>query len=337
MAELADKVGEAAWKIRNLEDYDGRLERAVRRFDEASGARPEPALVVYETALMNSGRGEDEFRAQVREFRETFEDEEEPLTIPHASGIMNVEGDRWFFGDENLRVLTGRLLGQFQHRVAQYNYVDEREVLRRWADGYDTRLFVRRRIHETEPVVGVVGGLDLTLFQYLRVAAGGNTLVPTENVSKALGALGYEGEDTYEVLANAESLALHLELPAPIVGEMLEELGQEGFTDFPKPPRETAEPLDEVGEPRQGGVLSEGGAVAGGAAAEVREQQPSPEDRAAHRTTREDPGKGDEPSRVQDPQATDAPSVVEEGGEKKRASPSEGGREDTSDTANRDE
>jgi hypothetical protein len=259
MVELADKVGEAAWKIRNLEDYDGRLKRAARRFDEASEARSEPALVVYETALMKSGRGEDEVRALVREFRETFEDEEEPLTIPRASGIMNVEGDGWFFGDGNLRVLTGRLLGQFQHRVAQYNYVDEREVLRRWADGYDTRLFVRRRIHETEPVVGVVGGLDLLLFQYLRVAAGGNTLVPTGNVSKALGTLGYEGEDTYEVLANAENLALHLELPAPIVGEMLEDLGREGFTDFPEPPRETAGPGDDASEPDEGGVISEGG------------------------------------------------------------------------------
>src|SRR4029453_11125236 len=140
------------------------------------------------------GGGEEEVRAVVGEFRETFEDEEEPLTIPHASGIMNVEGDGWFFGDENLRVLTGRLLGQFQHRVAQYNYADDPEVLRRWADGYDTRLFVRRRIHETEPVVGVVGGLDLTLFQYLRVAGGGNPLVPTENVAKGAGGLGYEGE-----------------------------------------------------------------------------------------------------------------------------------------------
>src|SRR5215210_603874 len=237
MVELADKVGEAAWKIRNLEDYDGRLERAARRFDGISGDRAEPALVVYETALMKSGRGAEEVRGLVREFLDTFEDEEEPLTIPRASGIMNVEGDGWFFGDENLRVLTGRLLGQFQHRVAQYNYVDEREVLRRWADGYDTRLFVRRRIHETEPVVGVVGGLDLTLFQYLRVAAGGNTLVPTENVSQALGALGYEG-DEYETLAHAEGLALYLDLPAPIVGEMLEDLGREGFTDFPEPPSE---------------------------------------------------------------------------------------------------
>jgi len=240
MVELADRLSEAAWRVRNLDDYDGRFERAVSRFDEISRGRPEPALVVYETALMKSGRSEDEVRGMVREFRETFEDEEEPLTIPYASGIMNVEGDGWFFGDENLRVLTGRLLGQFQHRVAQYNYVDEREVLKRWADGYDTRLFVRRRIHETEPVVGVVGGLDLALFQYLRVAAGGNTLVPTDNVSRALGALGYEG-DAYETIAHAEGLALHLELPAPIVGEMLEELGREGFTDFPEPPAETVE------------------------------------------------------------------------------------------------
>ena len=274
--------------------------------------------MVYETALMKSGRGEEEVRALVREFRETFEDEEEPLTIPHASGIMNVEGDAWFFGDENLRVLTGRLLGQFQHRVAQYNYVDEREVLRRWADGYDTRLFVRRHIHETEPVVGVVGGLDLTLFQYLRVAAGGNTLVPTENVSKALGALGYEG-DAYAVLASAETLALHLELPAPIVGEMLEDLGREGYSEFPEPPREPVETTDDTGEQD----------VPSG---EV-EEKPSPGDRAARSAAREDSGKGDEPSRIQDPQARDAPGVAEEEGEKMQASPPEGGREDTLGTA----
>lgn len=326
MVELADKVAEAAWKIRNLEDYDARLERAARRFDGRMGERAEPALIVYETALMKSGRSEDEILAMVRDFRETFEDEEEPLTIPHASGIMNVEGDDWFFGDRDLRVLTGRLLGQFQHRVAQYNYVDEREVLRRWADGYDTRLFVRRRIHETEPVVGVVGGLDLTLFQYLRVAAGGNTLVPTENVARALGALDYEADDAYGTLAYAESLALHLELPAPIVGELLEDLGREGFTDFPEPPAETSEPEDAVEE---SDVPSEGGDVKGGAAAQEREQKPSREDRAARRAAREDPGRGDEPSRVQDPQAKDAPGVVEESGERKQASPPEGGREDT--------
>ena len=253
MVELADKVSEAAWRIKNLEDYDERLERAVLRFDEISRERPEPALVIYASALQKSGRSEDEIRGMVREFHETFEDEEEPLTITHASGIMSVEGDDWFFGDENLRVLTGRLLGQFQHRVAQYNYVDESEVLRRWADGYDTRLFVRRRIHETEPVVGVVGGLDLTHFQYLRVAAGGNTLVPTENVSRALAALGYEG-DEYETLAQAEGLALYLDLPAPIVGEMLEDLGREGFTDYPEPP-----PGENDGE----GFTSEGDSVEG--------------------------------------------------------------------------
>jgi hypothetical protein len=334
MVELADRVSEAAWKIRNLEDYEGRLERAARSVDGVSRERPEPALIVYETALMKSGRGEKEIREMVREFRETFENEEEPLTIPHASGIMNVEGDEWFFGDGDLRVLTGRLLGQFQHRVAQYNYVSEPEVLRRWADGYDTRLFVRRRIHETEPVVGVVGGLDLMLFQYLRVAAGGNTLVPTENVAKALGTLGFEG-DAYEILASGESLALHLELPAPIVGEMLEDLGREGFTDFPEPPRETTEgTVEETGEE---GVASEGGAVHRGAADEEREEKPSPDDRSAREEAREDPAKGEEPSRVQDPQAKDAPGVAEEGGENKQAAPPRGGRQDTPGTTDREE
>ena len=268
MVELTDKLSEAAWKIRNLEDYDRRLERAAQRIDEILRERAEPALIIYETALMKSERSEDEIRGMVREFRETFEDEEEPLTIPHASGIMNVEGDDWFFGDESLRVMTGRLLGQFQHRVAQYNYLDEREVLRRWADGYDTRLFVRRRIHETEPVAGVVGGLDLTLFQYLRVAAGGNTLLPTENVFQALAALGYEG-DAYEAIAHAEGLALHLELPAPLVGEMLEDLGREGFADFPEPLRETAATDGE-------GVLSEGGAAVEESTEKKRPSQPEP-------------------------------------------------------------
>ncbi len=337
MVELADKAVDAAWKIRNLPDYDGRLERAVRRFDEISQERSEAALVVYEAALMKSGRSEDEVRSLVRDFRETFHDEEEPLTIPRASGIMNVEGDGWFFGDGELRLLTGRLLGQFQHRVAQYNYVDEREVLRRWADGYDTRLFVRRRIHETEPVVGVVRGLDLTLFQYLRVAAGGNTLVPTDNVARALEALGYgESADAYEMLASAEGLALHLELPAPLVGGLLEDLGREGFTDFPDPPRETTseEQAEEVSDE---GVASEGGSIKGGAAAEEREQKPSPEDRSARRTAREDAGKGEEPSRVQDPQAKDAPGVAEEGGGKKEAVPPEGGAADAPGTSGREE
>ena len=339
MVELAERAVEAAWKIQNLPDYEGRLERAVRRLDERSAERSEAALVVYETALMKSGRTEDEVRALVREFLETFYDEEEPLTMARASGIMNVEGDEWFFGDGQLRRLTGRLLGQFQHRVAQYNYVGEREVLRRWADGYDTRLFVRRRIHETEPIVGVVRGLDLPLFQFLRVAAGGNTLVPTENVSRALEALGYgEPADAYETLAHAEGIALYMELPAPLVGELLEDLGRDGVTDFPEPPREEVSNgvSEEQAEEEEEAVASEGGRVRGGAAAEEQEEKPSAEDRAARRTARQDAVRGEEPTRVQDPQAKDAPGVAEESGDKKEAAAPEGGPEDAPGTTTRE-
>ena len=327
MVEVANRAAEAAWKIRNLEDYDRRLERAARKVDELSREHETAALVIYEAALAKSGRPQEEIREMVRGFRDAFVDEEEPLTIPRVSGIMNVEDDSWFFGDESLRVLTGRLLGQFQHRVAQYNYVDEREVLRRWADGYDTRLFIRRRIHGTEPVVGVVGGLDLRLVQYLRLIAGADTLVPSGNVARVLEALGYEaGADDYETLARAEALALHLELPAPIVGEMLEDLGSAGFTDFPEPPREAAEP-EEPAEDAGEAVPSEGGDVTGGAAAEEREQKPSPEDRTARSTVREDPGKGEEPTRVQDPQAKDAPGVEQESGGQKEPNAPETGRD----------
>ena len=308
MVEVANRAVEAAWKIRNLEDYDRRLERAASRVDELAGEHETAALVIYEAALMRSGRPWEEVREMVRRFRESFEGEEEPLTIPRASGLMNVEDDSWFLGDETLRVLTGRLLGQFQHRVAQYNYIGEREVLRRWADGYDTRLFIRRRIYETEPVVGVVGGFDLPLVQYLRVIAGGSTLVPSENVARALEALGYEGDaDDYEVLARAEHLALHLELPAPVVGEMLEGLAREGYTGFPEPPR-GAEPEEPAGETGGEGVSPEDGDVKGGAAAEEREREPNPEDTAARRTVRE------EPSRARDPQAKHAPGVEQESG-----------------------
>jgi hypothetical protein len=334
MVEVVDPAVEAAWKIRNLEDYDRRLERAARRVNELAHEHDTAALVIYEAALMKSGRPQEEVREMVRKFREAFEDEDDPLTISRTSGILNVEGDSWFFGDRDLRVLTGRLLGQFQHRVAQYNYIGELEVLKRWADGYDTRLFIRRRIYETEPIVGVVGGLDLHLVQYLRVIAGGDTLVPSENVARALEALGYEGAaDDYEVLARAESLALHLELPAPVLGEMLEDLAREGYTDFPEPPRDAAEPE----EPTEEGVPSEGGEVKGGAADEEREEKPGPEDRAARRTVREDPGKGEEPSRVQDPQAKDAPGVEQEsGGEKEPAAPEAGGGDEPG-TAGREE
>jgi hypothetical protein len=326
MVEVANWATEAAWKIRNLEEYDARLERAARRVEELAREHETAALVVYEGALAKSGRPQQEVREMVRSFRDTFEDAEEPLTIPRASGLLNVEDDSWFFGDESLRVLTGRLLGQFQHRVAQYNYIDEREVLRRWADGYDTRLFIRRRIHETEPVVGVVGAFDLRLLQYLRVISGGDTLVPSENIARALEALGYEGEtDDHEVLARAEELARYLELPAPVVGEMLEDLGYEGRTDFPEPPRETDEPGDsaeDVGQqPSEEAIASEGG-VADGA----REEKPSPEDRTARTTAREDAGKGEEPTRVQDPQAKDAPGVKQESGDRKDPDAPEPGR-----------
>src|SRR5919205_4340298 len=195
----------AAWKVRNLDDFEARLERAARRVGDLAAMRETAALVVYESALTKSGRPLEEVRRLVREFEVTFEDPEEALTIPRVSGIMNVEGEEWFFGDEGLRTLTGQLLGQFQHRVAQYNYVSEREVLRRWADSYDTRLFIRRRIYETEPIVGVVSGSDLPLIQYLRVAAGGDTVVPSEEISRALVALGVLNEeisgDDYAVIA----------------------------------------------------------------------------------------------------------------------------------------
>ena len=235
MTELASggALETAAWKVKNLDDYDARLEKGARRVDELARSHETAALVIYEAALMKSGRPIEEVRRLVREFEETFEGEEEELTIPRASGIMNVEGDHWFFGDEGLRAMTGQLLGQFQHRVAQYNYVSEREVLRRWADGYDTRLFIRRRIHETEPIAGVVPGFGLRLIQYLRVAAGGDTVVPAEELSRALAALGIldEGADDYAVLAAAENLALRLELPAPIVGEILYDLAVEARLD----------------------------------------------------------------------------------------------------------
>lgn len=325
MVKLADRTVEAAWKIRNLKDYDRRLEKAARRIDEFSAERDTAALVIYEATLTGSGRPLEEVREKVRSFRETFEDDEDPLTIPRVSGIMNVEGEDWFFGDDGLRVMAGRLLGQFQHRVAQYNYVSEREVLKRWANSYDTRLFIRRRIYETEPVVGVVEGFDLPLVQYLRVAGGGDTLVPGDDVARALLALGYEeAGDVYEVLANAENLALHLGLPAPIVGELLEEISRENLTNFPEPPRELKEEASEADEEREA-ENSEGG---DGPA-------PSDEDQVARQAVRENPKKGEEPTRVQDPQASEAPGVREETGNAGPASP-ESGSDDAPGTANRD-
>ncbi|CAN5816852.1 hypothetical protein BH20ACT11_BH20ACT11_04570 [soil metagenome] len=247
----AERVLAAAWKVKNLGDYERRLERAARRVDEDSSERDQASLIIYEAALMQSGRPREEVRELVREFRRVYDDPEEELTIPRVSGLMNVEGPEWFFDDEEIRRLAGRLLGQFQHRVAQYNYLEEEEVLRRWADSYDTRLFIRRRIFDTEPTVGVVSGFDLPRMQFLRVAAGGNTLEPTPETSRSLISLGLSGSDEYETLATGEGLALHLDVPAPIVGGMLEDLDRDGIKDFPEPPEPAtveagAEPEDDA-------------------------------------------------------------------------------------------
>lgn len=306
----------AAWKVKNLDDFEARLERAARRVGDLAKAHETAALMIYEAALTKSGRPLEEVRGLVREFEATFEDPEEDLTIPRASGIMNVEGNEWFFGDEGLRTFTGQLLGQFQHRVAQYNYVDEPEVLRRWADSYDTRLFIRRRIHETEPIAGVVAGVDLPLIQYLRVAAGGDTVVPSPELSRALIALGVldEGEigDDYVVIAAAENLALRLELPAPIVGEMLHDLAIEDRLEFPEPPPEATD--EEAEGAAEAEEVSEVGGEYGTGGTDREAVKPDPDERAKRQAARQDPDRGEEPTRIQDPQAKDAPSVREEGG-----------------------
>jgi len=338
VAKGAEAFERAAWRVANLPDFDRLVERAARRVDESARSRGPAALVIYESVLMKSGRPVREVREKVRQFIEAFDDDEEPLTIPRVSSILNIEGDSWFFGDPELRTLTGRLLGQFQHRVAQYNYIEESEVLRRWADSYDTRLFIRRRIYDTEPVAGVVAGFDLPLVQYLRVAAGGDTVVPTPTIARVLAALGLLGgpegsdggangeADDYGVLAAAEGLALRLELPAPIVGEILEELAYEGRLDFPEPP-EPEEPAGEGDQPEDG-ARGEAGTGGGRGGTDEAAEKPAPPERAARREARERPDRGEEPTRVQDPQAKDAPGVEEEGGARERPAGPRTGPED---------
>ncbi|HET7272513.1 MAG TPA: hypothetical protein VFI90_15680, partial [Rubrobacter sp.] len=108
-----------------------------------------------------------------------------------------------------------------------------------------------------------------------------------------------------------------------------------GFDDYPEPPRETAESsVEETGED---GVPPGGGVVHGGVAAEEDQQEPSPGNRGARSTAGGDPGKGEESSRVQDPQAGDAPGVGEEGGKKKQPAPPEGGRGDSPGTEDGEE
>ena len=92
-------------------------------------------------------------------------------------------------------------------------------------------------------------------------------------------------------------------------------------------------PAEDAGE----GVPSVGGDVSGGAAAQEREEKPSAEDRAARNAVRGEPGKGEEPTRVQDPQAKDAPGVEQESGEKKDPHAPETGRGGASGTSERED
>ena len=318
MVELADKTVEAAWKLRNLDDYERRVERAARRVDEIDQGRGEAALVIYESALVKSGRPLGEIRELVRKFQAEFEDEDEPLTIPRASGIMSVQGNEWFFGDDELRVITGRLLGQFQHRVSQYNYVNEREVLRRWANSHDTQLFIRRRIFETGAHSGCGGRPGPPAraipprrrrWKYPRPHRTKYPvpLKPWASKRPTMNTKFWRGPKTS---------AMHLDLPAPITAALLEDTADEGLTDFPEPPRETES---------EGEGTAESGEAPGLAG----------QDQEARRVAGEDPEKGEVPSRVQDPQATGAPRVEGEKSSSERPAAPEGGAEDAPGEADR--
>jgi len=81
----------------------------------------------------------------------------------------------------------------------------------------------------------------------LRVAGGGDTLIPNEAVAKALEALNFpETSDEYVTLAAAENLALHLDLPAPIAGALLEDLARDDFMDYSERPSDDAGNEEEV-------------------------------------------------------------------------------------------
>jgi len=127
------------------------------------------------------------------------------------------------------------------------------------------------------------------------------------------------------VLAAAENLALRLELPAPIVGELLHDLAVEDRLEFPEPPPEAASPESEEGVEDQAGT--------GGT--DRQSVRPSPEDRSSRRAAREEVTRGEEPTRIQDPQAKDAPGVREEEGEERSTpAPPEAGSEDAPGTRN---
>ena len=147
--------------------------------------------------------------------------------------------------------------------------------------------------------------------------------MPCEEISRALVALGVLDDgatgDDYAVLAAAENLALRLDLPAPVVGEILRDLAVEDRLRFPEPPPEMAETRREEG--------AEDGAGTGGT--DQESVRPSPEDRTARTAAGQEADRGEEPTRVQDPQAKDAPgSREEEGGERPTPAPPETGAED---------
>jgi hypothetical protein len=141
-----------------------------------------------------------------------------------------------------------------------------------------------------------------------------------------LGILNEEGgNDDYAVLAAAENLALHLELPAPLVGEILYGLAIEGRLEFSEPPPEVAGTAE--------AEESTGGDEYGTGGTDRESVKPSPDDRAARRDARRRTDRGEEPTRVQDPHAKDAPAVREEEGEKPAPSPPETGPEEAPGTS----
>ena len=125
----------------------------------------------------------------------------------------------------------GQVARTVQHRVAQYNYVDERRGLEALGRRFTTRVSSSAAHPRDRAVSALVGGLDLTLFQYLRVAAWGNTSCQPRTSRRR--SVPWDTGDAYATLATRRNLALHLELPAPIAGKMLEDLGREGYSEFP--------------------------------------------------------------------------------------------------------
>jgi hypothetical protein len=165
--------------------------------------------------------------------------------------------------------------------------------------------------------------------QYLRVAAGGDTVVPGEEISRALTALGIldEGADDYAVLAAAENLALRLDLPAPIVGEILHDLAVEDRLEFSEPPPEAVD--KETGEVAEAEGVTEAGGEYGTGGTDQGSARPSPDERAKRRTAQEEANRGEEPTRIQDSQDKDAPGVhEEEGGERLTPASPQTGPED---------